>query len=472
VEAERRRNCLVATQEKEIEKNGTVSETSASTGALDLIVAMLKIGCIGFGGGNVLIPVIQKKVVEEKAFVSSEEYEEDVVVASITPGALPVELAGGVGKRFGGRKWMFICAMTMALPGVALTVGLLSAFSGIRKPVVRQVQFLTTGITAFIVMLLLDYIYKTFRGVRRKTVQTEQVGTTGGYGICLLLAGGVFLLTCGKNLYRILGIEGTPVFCLTTLQVFAIAFFWILFTNGKRNARNGLLVVCGCRGWKPYGILCDAAVLAGTLILTTVLVAAVTGGEALFIWKGFLSSVISFGGGDAYLTVADGLFVQSSMIQEEDFYGKIVPLVNVLPGSILCKTLSAVGYCVGYQAGQSVWKGYLVALCGFLCSVVASCSAFSIAGDIYRNCEELPFFRLMKKWIRPIVSGLMGTVILSLFNQSLNMGSEFGMGRELVLVMLLICAADVVLGKKFHISNGKLLVFSAAVSYVACAVMV
>ena len=39
-----------------------------------LLMSMLKVGCIGFGGGNALIPVIEKEIVKEQKLVSQEEY--------------------------------------------------------------------------------------------------------------------------------------------------------------------------------------------------------------------------------------------------------------------------------------------------------------------------------------------------------------------------------------------------------------
>ena len=40
-----------------------------------LLASMLKVGIIGFGGGNALIPVIQQEVVKEKKLITKEEYE-------------------------------------------------------------------------------------------------------------------------------------------------------------------------------------------------------------------------------------------------------------------------------------------------------------------------------------------------------------------------------------------------------------
>ena len=57
-----------------------------------LMQAMLRVGVIGFGGGNALIPVMEKEFVTKKPYVTKEEYDEAVLAASITPGALPVEI--------------------------------------------------------------------------------------------------------------------------------------------------------------------------------------------------------------------------------------------------------------------------------------------------------------------------------------------------------------------------------------------
>lgn len=39
-----------------------------------LIFSMIKVGCMGFGGGNALIPVLKKKLIKDKKLVSCQEY--------------------------------------------------------------------------------------------------------------------------------------------------------------------------------------------------------------------------------------------------------------------------------------------------------------------------------------------------------------------------------------------------------------
>ncbi len=86
------------------------------------IESMIKVGVIGFGGGNALIPVLEQEVVNEKKLVSKDEYDKSVIAATLTPGALPVEIASGIGLHVGGIGGMLAGGVLMALPGVVFTV--------------------------------------------------------------------------------------------------------------------------------------------------------------------------------------------------------------------------------------------------------------------------------------------------------------------------------------------------------------
>ena len=90
-----------------------------------LIFSMIKVGCMGFGGGNALIPVIEEEAVKDKKLVSCQEYDRTILAATLTPGALPVELAAGIGYASCGKKGMVAGSVAMALPGALLTILLL-----------------------------------------------------------------------------------------------------------------------------------------------------------------------------------------------------------------------------------------------------------------------------------------------------------------------------------------------------------
>ena len=211
--------------------------------------------------------------------------------------------------------------------------------------------------------------------------------------------------------------------------------------------------------------------LVWILFLTAITIPAVFITKDVLIYqiRGLASSVISFGGGDAYLSVADGMFVSTGMIKESEFYGQLVSIVNVLPGSILCKTLAGVGYYMGYDINSSIIEGYLVALAGFGCSVAASGGVFCIIYYIYDSFEKLSVFRMISRWIRPIIAGLLLNVMLTMIYQNMQTGAGLDMNTAVVLLITaVIFIADMWLLNVKKKSNGLLIAISAVAGIVMC----
>lgn len=418
---------------------------------------MFKVGCIGFGGGSALIPILYRTYVEELKVMEETEYEEAVVISSITPGALTIKLAGEIGRHVAGWKGMLVGASAMVLPGVLFTVVLLSLLTGLPVAVAQQIEFVSIGVMAYISCMLTDYIIKTVQNGESLKKKYLSIG----------IMGLVFALTCGKNLCRLLGINSTEVFYLSTLEIFiatfAIIFLLYGFTRTKTNVRLKKM------DWSSTGK--EVAVMLGVVVLALLPTMHVTKDALAYTRNGLLSSFISFGGGDAYLTVADGLFVSTELVSEDAFYGTIIPLVNLLPGSILCKALSGIGYWLGYTRAGSIWGGYVVALLGFACSFAASCGIVSLVGTLYRSCGELPIFQAIKQWIRPVVSGLMLNVILSLVYQSRATGVSYDMGWMAVLVLFFVYVVNLVLFYKKKANSIIMVIASVGLSLLMCNIL-
>ncbi|MBR1567905.1 MAG: chromate transporter, partial [Lachnospiraceae bacterium] len=131
-----------------------------------MVMSMLKVGCIGFGGGSALIPVLQKEAVQDKGLITEEELDSNIVAASITPGALPVEMASGIGKKVGGFWGMYAGAAAMAFPG-SFFVMLFLIFTSLLGPkILSQVNFASIGITTYIILILAEYIITTLKKAR------------------------------------------------------------------------------------------------------------------------------------------------------------------------------------------------------------------------------------------------------------------------------------------------------------------
>lgn len=68
----------------------------------NLFGTFLKIGAFTFGGGYAMVALLQNEFVEEKKWVTKEEFLDMVAIAESTPGPMAVNSATYIGYRIAG----------------------------------------------------------------------------------------------------------------------------------------------------------------------------------------------------------------------------------------------------------------------------------------------------------------------------------------------------------------------------------
>lgn len=460
-----------------------------------------KVGCIGFGGGSALIPILERETVTQGKLLSPAAYQDHVIVANITPGALPVKLAAAGGRQAGGLGWMAAAATMVSVPGVVGTVGLVAALSRVDSDILTQIEFLAVGIAVFIISLLVDYVGRVLRDCRKQ----------GRLAPAALVALAVLLLTCGKEARALLGISGAPVFDLSTIHTLVLAFFIIFYIGGTPTRVNAvvsavtaaLFLLCtgkaspidapwvlpllegGMLALALYATLCSVREQRGRrahtagpwLELGAWLLVLAAGcapalltisGTGAYLTSGLMSTVMSFGGGEAYLTVADGMFVTAGVITPEEFYSQLLPVANALPGPILSKLLTGVGYYVGLHATGTVGGGLCTALAGYAVSLAGSCGIFFCVMHLYRQFQGLPVFQTLKRWILPIICGLLLTTVLSMSLENQAIGHRAGLsGGGTLVLMGLIYILNAVLSRTFHLHEVLRIILCGGAAFLA-----
>ncbi|MCR4842885.1 MAG: chromate transporter [Eubacterium sp.] len=452
---------------------------------------IFKVGFIGFGGGNALVPVMEDAFVKNEDFDEVQEtYDKDVLVANLTPGALPVELASAVGNHAFGVKGMILGPVLFSLPGVIMASILFIALSSLSESSLNYINIAAVGVAGFIIALLCDYIGNVF--VKNKAISEKRFIKS------YIVIGLVVFFTCGSSIYTTLGLDVVSFFSVSTVNMLAVVFFIAFWLYGNRDVLHfittGILGGIFLLANGKAGILADVPYLLPTVEILMVVLSlvglfqSVKGagvrmdidkkkmGRTLIFWlifvvilsvpalmildqavpfllRDLLSTFMSFGGGDAYLTIADGMFVDTGYVSSDTFYSQIITVVNVLPGSILCKTLYGVGYYMGYEATGMVGVGILTGISSYACSVGASCAAFYLIYYLYAGISKLPAIDFIGRWIRPIVCGLLVKVMLALVNSGMSLDSTTGRSRWLILLFLaILAAANFFTKKKFNIN--------------------
>lgn len=371
-------------------------------------------------------------MVDRRGLLSRAQYTRHTIVANITPGALPVKLGASAGITLGGWRLALAAALVVTIPGVVGTLALIALANWLGGTALRVVTYASVGITAFIVVLLLGYIIKVHAGAGHRLWRYVAITI-----VAALATGGASIV---EALGWLVGLDLTldwPRISAVTLIVGALAIIVVWSLATRRN-------------WPPaeQGVPTDSV---RPSLVTAVWFLAMTalGVVALVLLVGpdglqlggllGLSSVTSFGGGEAYIGVADGYFVEPGHVDREMFYTQLVPVANAMPGPILAKVASGVGFIAGAEQGGLV--AWLAAGAAMLVVVGACCALMMPVLGTYERLRHNPIIINIGNYILPVICGLLVSVSATMLLVSAEVGRSAGASPTVLLWLMLAAIA-------------------------------
>ena len=93
-----------------------------------LLVYFLRLGTLGFGGPIALVGYMQRDLVEEKKWVSKEDYFEGLAFSQLCPGPLAAQLAKYIGWLHSGTVGATLTGAAFILPSFLMVIGLASLY--------------------------------------------------------------------------------------------------------------------------------------------------------------------------------------------------------------------------------------------------------------------------------------------------------------------------------------------------------
>ena len=119
---------------------------------LQLFWTYLKIGTFTLGGGYVMLPMIEREVVQRRGWIDSEEFLNMIALAQAAPGLIAVNSAIFIGWRIGGWRGVIATVLGAVLPSffIILAIAILfqdykdqpaveAIFKGVRPAVVALI---------------------------------------------------------------------------------------------------------------------------------------------------------------------------------------------------------------------------------------------------------------------------------------------------------------------------------------------
>ena len=132
---------------------------------IELFISIFKIGAFTFGGGYAMIPLIEEEVVNNKGWLSKEEFVDILIVAQSLPGALAVNTSIFLGYKISGILGAITALMAVILPSFFIILIIAIFFMQFRNNYYINAAF--QGITAAVPMLVLVGAISLSRGLSK-----------------------------------------------------------------------------------------------------------------------------------------------------------------------------------------------------------------------------------------------------------------------------------------------------------------
>ena len=129
---------------------------------LSLFLSFAKVGVMTFGGGYAMIPILEREIVENRKWASSEELMDYYAVGQCTPGVIAVNTATFIGYKVAGPTGGVAATLGVVFPSVViicLIAGILTNFADI--PAVKSAF---TAIRVCVCVLIFNAVVKPWKG--------------------------------------------------------------------------------------------------------------------------------------------------------------------------------------------------------------------------------------------------------------------------------------------------------------------
>ena len=147
----------------------------------ELFNVFAQIGLFTIGGGAVMLPFIQKAVVEDKRWLNDEEFADMLAITNSAPGAFTINASIYIGYTQRGLIGSTAAMLGMVTPSIVII--LILAYLILQGQSVEWLQQFFAGVRPIVAALLLDAALK----LRSTMVKTK-------FDVCLLLLGLAMLL--------------------------------------------------------------------------------------------------------------------------------------------------------------------------------------------------------------------------------------------------------------------------------------
>ena len=176
---------------------------------LKLFCTMFKIGLFTFGGGYVMVTLIENELVEKKKWITEEEYYDMLAIAESTPGPIAINSSTYVGYKIAGFWGSVFATIGVCIPSFAIIYAISLFFDKFLQLTIVANAF--RGIQACVAYLILTAGIRMIKKLPKKPLNIILLSTSA---ICLITLS-LLAVSFSTIFYIIIGgVVGLSVFLI------------------------------------------------------------------------------------------------------------------------------------------------------------------------------------------------------------------------------------------------------------------
>lgn len=182
----------------------------------NVCLLIIMVTFIGFGGGNAMMPVIKRYVVDKYQWLDNDEFDRNVVVTNMLPGPMAIQSLTYIAIRALGTFKGILAVVFASMPHVALTISLIFVANLVPRDYLIVVQ---TGVLVAITGSLIGFAWNYFKkGIKETKVSLWII---------------LFLITLAFSVF-----VPTPYNIPVAIMFLIIAIYSIIFLVKRKQERK------------------------------------------------------------------------------------------------------------------------------------------------------------------------------------------------------------------------------------------
>lgn len=128
------------------------------TNIVNLFLAFLRVGLLGYGGGPSSIPLVHKEVVGKYEWMNDDEFGDVLALANTLPGPIATKMAGYIGWNVSGLAGMLVSVLATIVPTIGFMIVLLTFLATFQDQ--PWVQGMTHAVVPVVGVMLLTLTWQ------------------------------------------------------------------------------------------------------------------------------------------------------------------------------------------------------------------------------------------------------------------------------------------------------------------------